>query len=212
MIPTIADGRPALRIVILAAGFSARLGQPKALARVHGASLLHRTLRLLAPFSASSRLIVVVPPRSGRYRLGVDAGRVDFIVNCHRGRALSESVRAGVRRARFSAAVLLLPVDLVALNARDVGRLIARWRGARRKVVACRVDQRPATPLILPRGFYPLTLAAAGDHGLRDIVRRLPPDCVRLVPLPSAAADVDTPHDLERARRRPHSRAVCTSR
>lgn len=212
MIPTIGYARPPLRIVVMAAGFSTRLGRPKALARVHGSTLLHRAVRLLAPFTVGARLIVVVPPRSNRYRIGVDAARVDFIVNPHRGSGLSSSVHAGVRRARFSAAVLLLPVDLVHLSARDVARLIARWCGARRKVAARRVGPHPGTPLILPRALYPVALRLSGDQGLRDTVRRLPGDRVRLVALDSAEADIDTPADLDRARRRVHARALCTRR
>jgi len=37
---------------------------------------------------------------------------------------------------------------------------------------------------------------------LRDLVRRLPGAAVCLVAMPSAVRDVDTPADLERARRR----------
>lgn len=59
---------PVLRIVILAAGFSSRLGRPKALARVRGTSLLRRTLALTAQFAAA-RIIVVVPRAAARYRI-----------------------------------------------------------------------------------------------------------------------------------------------
>lgn len=205
MIATIGDRLPGLRIVVFAAGFSARLGQPKPLARVRGMRLLQRTCQLLAPFAGSSRLIVVVPPRAARYRTGIDGRKTDFLANPRRESGLSSSVHVGLRRARFSAAVLLLPVDLVDLTAGDVARLISRWRGARRKVVARRVREHPAAPgapLILPRALYGAALAVRGDQGLRDFVRSLPADHVRLVPLPSAALDVDTPQDLEHARRR----------
>jgi len=216
MIATIGDNLRALRIVVFAAGLSARLGQPKPLARVRGVRLLQRTCRLLEPFAGSSRLIVVVPPRASRYRTGLDVRKIDFVTNRRRESGLSSSVHAGIKRARFSAAVLLLPVDLVDLTAADVARLISRWRGARRKVVARRVRDHPATPgtpLILPRALYRASLAVRGDQGLRDFVRWLPAEGVRLVPLPSAALDVDTPQDLARARRRaPQARAFCTSR
>jgi molybdenum cofactor cytidylyltransferase len=216
MIATIRDSLPGLRIVVLAAGFSTRLGRPKPLAQVRGVRLLERTCRVLEPFVGSYRLIVVGPPRAARYRTGLDGGKIDFLANPQRESGLSSSVHVGIKRARFSAAVLLLPVDLVDLTAADVARLISRWRGARRKVVARRVQDHPATPgtpLILPRALYGASLAVRGDQGLRDFVRRLPAEDVRLVPLPSAALDVDTPQDLARARRRqPHTRAFCTNR
>jgi CTP:molybdopterin cytidylyltransferase MocA len=80
--------------------------------------------------------------------------------------------------------------------------LIARWRGARRKVVARRVDTHAGAPLILPRWLYASALGVTGDGGLRDLVRRLPRGAVSLTVLASAEPDVDTPQDLERARRR----------
>jgi CTP:molybdopterin cytidylyltransferase MocA len=75
---------PTLRIIVLAAGFSARLGQPKALARVHGLTLLRRTLRVLAPFAASSKIIVVIPPAAGRYKIASDAHSAAFVANSQR--------------------------------------------------------------------------------------------------------------------------------
>jgi molybdenum cofactor cytidylyltransferase len=188
--------------VVLAAGFSTRLGQPKALARIHGHSVLHRTIRILLPFRAASRIIVVIPPRAVQYRLGSLRHSAAFVSNAERATGLASSVRLGVGRARHSAGILLLPVDLVDLQPRDIARLIARWRGARRRVIARRVDARAGAPLILPRWLYANALGIAGDTGLRDLVRGLPRHAVSLTDLPSAAPDVDTPRDLERARRR----------
>ncbi|HLZ98211.1 MAG TPA: NTP transferase domain-containing protein [Steroidobacteraceae bacterium] len=204
-----------LRIVVLAAGFSARLGQPKALARIHGASVLDRTIRTLLPFRAAAGIIVVIPRRAVRYTLGFPRRSVAFVANADRATGLASSVRLGVRRARHSAGILLLPVDLVDLQHRDIARLIARWCGARRKVAARRVEAHAGAPLILPRYLYAHASNIAGDLGLRELVRRLPRDAVSLTDLPSAELDVDTPEDLERARRRRRPvqpRAFCTNR
>jgi CTP:molybdopterin cytidylyltransferase MocA len=103
---------------------------------------------------------------------------------------------------------LLLPLDLATLKRRDVERLVLRWRGSRRRVVARRADNRGVTPLILPRRFYARALGISGDRGLRDLLRQLPEEDIVLMNLPSAAFDVDTPHDLEHARRRPRDAGV----
>jgi molybdenum cofactor cytidylyltransferase len=199
------DIPPSPRIVVLAAGFSARLGRPKALTRVRGSSLVRRTLRAIAPF-ATAPIIVVTPARAARMRAELRGYRVVLAANLRRGEGLSSSVRCGLRHARYARAVLLLPTDLSHLDGRDIGRLIARWRGARRRVAARRIGATPVVPLILPRRFYPLALAISGDAGLKTLLRDLPPGQVALLSLPSAAFDVDTPHDLERARRRTRPR------
>jgi molybdenum cofactor cytidylyltransferase len=191
-----------LRIVVLAAGFSVRLGRPKALARIQGLSLLRRTIRTLSAFRAATGIIVVIPHRAARYTLGFSRRSVTFVANADRAAGLASSVRLGVRRARHSAGILLLPVDLVELQRRDIARLIARWRGARRRVAARRVESHAGAPLILPRWLYARARTITGDAGLRELVRRLPRHAVSLTDLPSAELDVDTPRDLERARRR----------
>jgi molybdenum cofactor cytidylyltransferase len=212
MIAMNASGLPQLRIIVLAAGYSRRLGTPKALARVHGASLLRRTALVLAPL-VQSELIVIAPPRA--WRLRVELRRIRAVVcgNSRRFEGLASSVRLGLLRAKFSAGVLIVPVDLAALERRDLRRLIARWHAARRRVAARRIgtlgaihgdphgDARGGTPVILPKWLFAAAASSKGEIGLRDIIARLAPEQCVLIDLPSAAFDVDTAEDLTRARR-----------
>jgi molybdenum cofactor cytidylyltransferase len=191
--------RPKLRIAVLAAGFSTRLGAPKPLARVHGLSLIKRTIRALAPLAASP-IIVVLAPRAMRTLAELRGERITIVANFERAMGLSSSVRRALVRARYSSAVLLVPVDLVHLGRRDLERLITRWNGARRRVVATRFGSRGGAPLILPRWLYSRALGIEGDHGLKKLVSQLPDTERVLVHIPTAAWDVDTPRDLERAR------------
>jgi molybdenum cofactor cytidylyltransferase len=191
---------PQLQVLILAAGFSSRLGEPKAAARVHGRSLLRRAFELAALSAAAP--IAIVPRNAARYRIEARGINVVFKVNSQRAQGLSSSVRSGITAARYSPAVLLLPVDLVNLCRRDLMRLIWNWRAARRRVIARRIGRHGGTPLILPRWLYSRGLELKGDIGLREMVNALPRDAVRLVDLPAAGVDIDTPQDLQAARRR----------
>jgi molybdenum cofactor cytidylyltransferase len=201
---------PRLHVVILAAGFSSRLGRPKALVRVRSRSLLHRTLNLVAGLDPA-KIALVLPPRAARLRIEAQGFKAIFAVNSARAAGLSTSVRRGITVSRCSAGVLILPVDLAVLDQRDITRLISRWRAARRRLVARRIAGGPGaphggTPLILPRRLYGRALEVAGDAGLRDLVRALPVQQRALLDLPSASFDVDTPADLHRARRRHRTR------
>jgi molybdenum cofactor cytidylyltransferase len=181
------------------------MGQPKAFAKVRGEGLLERTVRLLASL-VGSRIIVVIPPRSSRLRALLRRYGLDFIENPQRAEGLSTSVRRALRRSRYRSAALLLPLDLVELTRRDLERLITRWRGSRRRIVARDANNRGVAPLILPRRFYVRGAGISGERGLRDFVNQLPEEDVVLMNLPSAIFDVDTPRDLELARRRGHRR------
>jgi molybdenum cofactor cytidylyltransferase len=200
MIHTNSRVPPGLSIVVLAAGYSRRLGQPKVSAKIGGTTLLQRTLGTLTELGGG-RIIVVVPPRAARIRAELEGYPVEVVENPERAAGLSSSVRRGLRQARYSAGILLLPADLPHLERREIERLIRRWAAAPRRVVARRLGAWGGAPLILPRRFIPAGLCISGDAGLKDLIRRLAPDAVSLVDIPSAASDVDTPRDLEKARR-----------
>lgn len=217
---TIQGSLPRLRIVVLAAGYSRRLGMPKALARVRGRTLLRRTLDVVATQAKPIDICVVIPPAAARYRAECRGRARSIVVNPHRGLGLSSSVRLGLARVRCCAGALMLPVDLVELTPADLGRLIACWRRTRRRVVArgivdathepgvsaapgaSRVRCAAGAPLILPHWLYAHARELSGDQGLGQWVRRLPSDIVSLVAMPSATVDVDTREHLDRARRR----------
>ncbi len=196
----IAQPRPALRIIVLAAGYSSRLGRPKALARLHGASLLRRAFELAVALRCAE-IIAVVPRACARYRAQANGIPATFVANSQRNQGLSSSVRRGIAKARYSPAVLLMPVDLANLKARELARLVRRWQASPRRVTARRIGRSAAAPLILPRRFYPRALGIVGDVGLRELTARLPVDSRVLVDLPSASLDIDTIQDLQGARR-----------
>jgi len=189
-----------LQIIVLAAGFSSRLGQPKALARVHGVSLLRSTLELAATLECA-KIIAVVGHNSARHRAQAGAVSVTFVANSRRNQGLSSSVRLGIAMARHSPAVLLMPVDLANLKARELALLVRRWRATPRRVIARRIGRSGAVPLILPRRLYARALGVVGDVGLRELIAQLPADSRVLVDLPSASLDIDTAQDLKAARR-----------
>jgi molybdenum cofactor cytidylyltransferase len=196
---------PGPHVLILAAGFSSRLGRPKALVRLRAQSLLRRTLALAARIAP--KVIVVLPRRAERYRIEARGLKVVFVANPQRALGLSSSVRRGIAKGRYAPALLLLPVDLAALQVRDIARLISRWRASRRCVIARRIAGEGAmphggVPLVLPRWLYSRALAVTGDIGLREMVGQLTAQQRVLMELPSASPDVDTPQDLRAARLR----------
>jgi molybdenum cofactor cytidylyltransferase len=195
------DDRSGLRIVVLAAGFSTRMGRSKALVTIGGVSLIRRTVAVLSQF-ATNNIVVVTAPRATRLRVELRGYPVTVITNSQRAHGLSSSVIRALRETRHGAATLLLPVDLGELMPRDIARLISRWRIAKRRVVACRIDGRASTPLILPKWLYPEARRLTGDVGLRALVAALPQEQRMLVEVLSAVRDIDTPRDLVAARTR----------
>jgi molybdenum cofactor cytidylyltransferase len=201
MVPMMDSPLSSLKIVVLAAGHSTRLGRPKALANIHGVSLLRRTIAVLSQVTRQN-IVVVTAPRATRVRVELRGCRVAFVANHGRARGLSTSVALALRKTRWSAGTLFLPVDFAELAPRDIKRLISRWRGAKRRVAARRISGRASTPLILPKFLYPRARWLTGDVGLRDLVADLHQEQLTLLDISSAAHDIDTAQDLAAARRR----------
>src|SRR5665213_2400037 len=115
--------------------------------------MLRRTLKVTSSLNAD-RIIVVVPRNAMRYRIEARGMKVRWAVNAERAQGLSSSVRRGIAAARYTSAVLLLPVDLIHLKRRDLFKLARRWQSAPRRLAARRTNSSGATPVILPRWVY----------------------------------------------------------
>ena len=201
MLPMMETQLSSLQIVVLAAGFSTRLGRSKSLATIRGISLIRRALTTLSEITRQN-ILVVTAPRPTRVRAELRGFRVSILANPRRAAGLSSSVTLALRKGRWSSATLFLPVDCPDLNALDLGRLISRWRASKRRVAARRTSNGAATPLILPKFLYREAARQTGDVGLRDFVAGLRAEQRTLLDVPSAKHDVDTRHDLAIARRR----------
>ena len=188
------------QIVILAAGFSTRLGRPKALAKVHGITILASLSRKLAPLT-SRPLAIVVPSRSATGRLARSLGMI-CVENAERSLGLSRSVQLALAHSAYAPGVLILPVDLTDLRPESLLRMLRRWRAHPRKLVARRLAQRGVIPVLLPRHRFDLAGQLNGDTGLRNWLGALEPDDIILMDMPDAGTDIDTPQDLSAARRR----------
>jgi molybdenum cofactor cytidylyltransferase len=187
-------------IIVLAAGYSTRLGQPKAQARIHGRTLLQHLANAIAPLRKQA-VYIVVPPRSALRQYAKKAGWT-CVENPNRARGLSSSVARAIERCPLATAALFLPVDLADLDTRDLQRLLSRWRGNRRRIIARDHEGRAVIPLILPRRLFDLSRLLRGDTGFKDLIAAQERNCVRRVALPSAERDIDTQADLNAARRR----------
>jgi CTP:molybdopterin cytidylyltransferase MocA len=185
-----------LNILILAAGLSTCLGQRQAL--------------LLSASMAPAGIFAVVPSRSSRYRNEAAGIKVRFVPNSKRAEGLASSVRIGIRRSRFAAAILILPVDLYALNSRDLRRLLARWHASPGVCAAARIGARGGVPIILPARTFPAAALLEGDCGFRNFLGSFTPP-PELVDIPAAGLDIDTRPDLQSARLRRQRRSEAPS-
>lgn len=190
---------PAPGCVVLAAGRSSRLGQPKQLVRIDGQSLVRRTagLALVAGFAP----VVVVCGSSGE-RVRAELAGLDVVIVDNPGWAegVASSIRAGIGALPAACpAVLLSACDQPALGLELLRGLRAAHAANPRVPVACEYQGTRGIPALLPRALFSELLALEGDRGARAVLGKHAATVVT-VSFPGGELDLDTPAELERWR------------
>lgn len=182
-----------LTAIVLAAGASSRLGQPKQLVVLDGESLIRRAVRI-AREAGCDETIVVVPPHSfGDELEGLD---VTIVENRHRDEGIASSIRAGVQAAG-EGRVLLMLCDQPFITAEHLARLA----GIVAPIVATAYAGSAGAPAIFAPGMREDLLSLRDDRGAKAVIAAHRDEC-RTVSFEAAAADIDTPDDLEAINRR----------
>lgn len=199
---------PRLRGLVLAAGASRRLGQPKQIVRVGGIALVRRTVLLIADVCGCP-VTVVTGAHAARVATCLQGLDVMLVHNADWREGLASSLTIGLESVSPDGdAALVAPCDLPGLAQSDLERLVNAWRQDPDQAAAAAYSGVVGTPAILPLHVLPQLAANAGDRGARDLLRRgdLP---VTAVDFPSARRDVDDADDLAAM---PDSRAVSAPR
>src|SRR5580704_2566363 len=183
-------------IVILAAGGSRRLGQPKQLLSVLGEPLLRRIVRTAADV-APDHLIVVLGSSAYDCVPVIKDCEADIVVNPFWESGLAGSIRIGVERAEEQGAdsVLLLLADQPWLNSEVIRRFLDRMNGQTDVIIAARYDGILGAPMMFGSDWFPQLKNLEGDQGARNLVSK-EGDRVEVIDWSDGALDVDTPEDL----------------
>lgn len=182
--------------IVLAAGASRRLQQPKQLIRWRGKPLVwHAAWAALE--AGLSPVIVVGGVEADAVQSAVEELPVLFVANHDWDLGQSTSVRVGLQSAAvgIEAAIFLLS-DTPFVTDRVLRAILTEYRRTMTPIVAPRVMDRWANPVLFDRSTFPALLELQGDLGGRAIFERF-----RIAGIhwdDSITIDVDTPEDLAR--------------
>jgi molybdenum cofactor cytidylyltransferase len=188
--------------ILLAAGASKRMGQPKQLLPIAGRPLIaHVAAAALA--SSAWPVVVVLGADAEKIRPAL-AGLPLLIAQNHSWpEGLASSIRTGlIMLENFSQAldaVLIAPADLPAFSADAIARLVAALRAGHHSIAAARHAGRLGSPALFSRVHFATLHALRGEEGARALLMTHA-NTVAAVDLPELALDLDTPDDYERFR------------
>lgn len=191
-----------MRGVVLAAGRSSRMGEPKALVEWRGKSFIEHVLSAMAEGGIDEICVVTGGPHAEAIIAAVVSlpVSVPLILACNSNVESGPigSVRIGADQwAPPAAPILVHPVDIPTVRADDVRRMIleAERQPAADAVIAS-VDHRRAHPVVLAPSLLARVAACPAELTLRDILRD-PATRVAYAVLDNRPLlrDIDTPDD-----------------
>ena len=179
--------------VVLAAGASSRLGEPKQLIRLGEENLLERAVRV-AREAGCEPVVVVVGSEFARVLGDSVLGDVATVVNDKWEEGMASSIRLGVGALKFAAkdaeGVVLMTCDQPAVTAKHLGLLTSRA-----EVKASRYAGRNGVPAFFPKRDFEALMGLTGDKGARELLAE-----ARYEELENGDLDVDIAEDLVRMR------------
>jgi molybdenum cofactor cytidylyltransferase len=184
--------------VILAAGASTRMGEPKQLLPIEGVPLLLRTVEA-ALLSPAWPVVVVLGANAERIRPLLARHPVLITENPAWVEGMASSLRTGIATlqqfSRSIDGVLVSLCDQPAFSVDTIERLLAAQAESGRSITAARYEGRNGAPALFLRDQFAALGSLTGEAGARSLLNSTP-DRVTSVELPELSVDLDTPQDL----------------
>ena len=176
--------------VVLAAGESRRLGEPKQLVRWRDSTLIVHAVRA-AQAVCGPNVVVVTGAHREKIERELEPLAVTTTFNPRWADGLATSLRAGIEALPSACeAALLLTCDQPLVTGAALDSLVDRWRTHPERAVASSYSDTVGVPAVLPARLFGALGAITGDRGAR-VVLRAEGERLEVVPVAEAALDVD---------------------
>jgi molybdenum cofactor cytidylyltransferase len=186
-------------VIILAAGQSSRLGQPKQLLKYQSKTLLQHAINTAKQSSAKSTIVVL---GSGVEQIlnTIDTNGLHIIKNDDWQSGIASSISYGVKSLQnidpMPDAVILMTCDQPFVSSDLLNELIAKQKETGKLIIASQYDGTIGIPALFHKSLFEQLTALKGDSGAKKLMEQNRDD-VTTVPFPKGGIDIDTLDDYE---------------
>ena len=190
--------------ILLAAGESARLGEPKQLLTLGGRFLIEWALAA-ALGSNLDHVVLVLGCEHERIRRSLGSAtahpKCEILVNPDYRSGQSTSLKTGLLRIRHEfPSVMFLLGDQPLVDAALIDLLLERFFRSGKPICIPTCRGTSGNPALFASCFYPKLLAIEGDKGAREIIAAHPRQVLKVkVSDPLVFLDIDRREDVEKA-------------
>lgn len=190
--------------LVLAAGASRRMGEPKQLLRMGDKSLLERILAEVLK-SELDEVILVLGHRFREVREAVSRSlpneKLRIVKNDRYREGMSTSIIAGLGAVeKDTRHVMIVLADMPNITALLINHLLKRYLASGKSLGAIQIQGRRSHPVILGRARFEALCKLEGDVGARGLFDSFRGDvCLVDAPQGFSDLDLDTPEDYRKA-------------
>lgn len=184
-------------IIILAAGNSSRLGEPKQLLKYQNKSLIQHVAE--SAIEAVGESVVVVT--GSNYNLVTDELNgmlVHFAYNNDWQEGMASSIRTGVHKLlsinSSISGIIIAVSDQPFITSNLFLNLIAIADTSNNHIVASHYDDSIGTPALFKTKYFDFLLNLKGAEGARKLLKRFEDD-ITIISFPMGGIDIDTQED-----------------
>jgi molybdenum cofactor cytidylyltransferase len=187
-------------VIILAAGNSSRMGEPKQVLPYHDSTLLLHAVDVCV--QVDDAVVAVVTGASKETVEAQVAGRnVTVIYNADWETGMCSSIRTGVAELlqthSFIEGILITVCDQPFLTTDILRSLIDGYLDSDKGIIASAYDDAIGTPVLFSSRYFSELMDLQGQEGAKKIVLQHMDDVVTK-PFPRGGIDIDTKEDYQR--------------
>lgn len=184
--------------IILAAGYSSRMGTLKSMLKIGDRTILERAIGLFRDVGIED-VIVVAGHRAKEIIPIVHDCRAREVMNAQFEQGMFCSVQAGVNALMpESEAFFVLPVDIPLVSTQTIRDLLTAYRGGKSKIVVPAFRGKRGHPPLISASYRNEILSYSGGDGLRGFFRKHNRHSERVeVSDEMILLDLDTPADYQ---------------
>jgi molybdenum cofactor cytidylyltransferase len=183
-------------VIILAAGSSSRLGQPKQLLEFKGKTLLEIAVEA-AQSSLADSCVIVLGANADLIVEKIRNTKVDQVINENWESGMASSMQKGLKYLIEKSdpdQVILMLSDQPFVDSNIINSLIENKINYDNEIIACSYNGTLGVPVLFTKKYFPELLSLTGNEGAKKLVMAHQDD-LHTIDFPKGAIDIDTMED-----------------
>lgn len=186
-------------VIILAAGQSSRLGEPKQLLKYQNKTLLQHAIDT-AKQTSIEPIIVVLGSNADTILKEIETSAIHVVKNDNWQSGMASTIRCGIQESQMLdaaiEAAILMVCDQPFVTRDLLSSLIKKQEETDKPIIASQYGDTIGTPALFSKQFFAQLMDLSGDTGAKKIMMQHS-DLVDTVSFPQGGIDIDTIDDYE---------------